>query len=66
MQHTPIDGAGLKIRKLLFIEATRLLLLDPWQFVHQSFLKPGARETLFHSLYLENFVHAHNTFRGVF
>ena len=44
MQHIPIDGAGLKIRKLLFVEATRLLLLDPWQFVHPSFLKPGARE----------------------
>ena len=44
MQHTPIDGAGLKIRKLLFIEATRLLLLDPGQFVHPSFLRPGARE----------------------
>ena len=64
MQHIPIDGAGLKIQKLLFVEATRLLLLDPGQFVcHQSFLKPGGRQ-VFYSLYFGNFVHAHNTFRS--
>ena len=61
MRHTPIDGAGLKIRKLLFIKTSRLLLLDPWQFVHPSFLKPGGRQ-VFYSLYFGNFVHAHNTF----
>ena len=65
MRHTPINGAGLKIQKLLFVEAPRLLLLDPWQFEHQSFLKPAAREIV--SFFnLENFVHAHNTFHGVF